>query len=56
MTIDDVIKMIESEVSEKDLEILYIFLDGMYDSLSEGEKILLAEALEKIDKGFYSND
>lgn len=56
MTFEEVIKMIESEITEKDLEILYVFLDGMYDNFSEREQIILAQALEKIDKGFYSND
>ena len=56
LTVEDVLKMIETEISEKDLELLYVFLDGMYEDLSEAERIVIAHALEKIDKGFYSNE
>jgi len=53
---DDIIKMAKETVSEKELDLLYIYLYGMIDKFSEAELAYIAAALEKIDPNFYDNE
>jgi len=43
------------QLSEKEIDAIYMYLDMNFDSMSEDEKIFWTEILSKIDKEFYED-
>lgn len=43
------------ELTEKELDALYIYLEMNYEDLKEEEKLMWLKILERVDKNFYED-
>ena len=46
----------DNEITEEQLQALYIYLSLNYDNMKEDEKVVWYEIMKKIDKEFYDHD
>lgn len=46
----------DNEITEEQLQALYIYLSMNYDNMKEDEKVLWYEIMKKIDKEFNNHD
>lgn len=46
----------DNEITEEQLQALYIYLSMNYDNMKEDEKLLWYEVMKKIDKEFDDHD
>lgn len=53
--IDNIIKDIKDNVSETELDAIYIYLEMNYETFTEQEKIFWIELLKRIDPEFYDD-
>jgi hypothetical protein len=51
----DVIKVESRELSEQELDALYIYLNMYFEDMSEDEKNFWIETLKLVDKEFYED-
>lgn len=52
ISIEDVLKSLNTEISDTDLDYIYVYLESIMDDLTHEQITALALALEKIDKNF----
>lgn len=43
------------ELTEEELDALYVYLEMNYESLTEEEKLMWIKILERVDKNFYED-
>lgn len=52
ISIEDVLKSLNTEISDTDLDYIYVYLESIMDDLTHEQITALALAFEKIDKNF----
>lgn len=50
------IEISDNEITEEQLQALYVYLSLNYDNMKEDEKVVWYEIMKKIDKEFNNHD